>query len=295
MKASRHDPGKEESSSVMPNTLTASDLRTLSAALVDLYRPDLRLAHFPERVFALIRALVGTDRIHYGNLNPQDGTMDVLTDFMTPDWAKGAEGFGRCMMKHRMFNFDPSVNDGKPFFVTDFHTVRQFRQLDIYSESFRVLGALHHAALHVPTDDGRLLWFGIQRGGSLAYSERDRQLLTVIQPHLENARRVALLREELREKVDLNPSFFTRLGYSARLSEVAYWLTAGKSNAEIALIMKRHTQTVKEHITALFNKTGTGNRLALTMHLIAQANAGSLINPALLVKVPQAPSDGMRV
>ncbi|MCX7285887.1 MAG: isocitrate/isopropylmalate family dehydrogenase, partial [Novosphingobium sp.] len=44
--------------------------------------------------------------------------------------------------------------------------------------------------------------------------------------------------------------------HSPREAEIAYWLTEGKSNIEISLLMNLHLQTIKGHVTSLFNKTG---------------------------------------
>ncbi|MEQ1749660.1 MAG: helix-turn-helix transcriptional regulator, partial [Prosthecobacter sp.] len=169
-----------------------------------------------------------------------------------------------------MTNFDPSVNDGKPFFSSDFVTQRQFRDLDLYSECFQILGVDHHGAVHVPTDEKHRLWFGLERSGPREFSERDRLMLTLAQPHLENALRLATARQKMRDELQITPETFAT-AYSPREAEIAYWLTEGKSNVEIGLVMRLHVQTIKGHLTSLFNKTGCGNRLALTLHLIDQA------------------------
>ncbi|GEP45447.1 helix-turn-helix transcriptional regulator [Brevifollis gellanilyticus] len=251
--------------------VTSADLQTLSDATLALYQPDLRLSGFPEAAFKFLHTLIGVEQINYANLDPAKGTMDMATSFMTPDWVAGVEGFGRCMWKYPMSNFDPSVNDGKPFFSSDFVSQRQFRDLDLYSECFHLLGMDHHGALYVPTDDGRRLWFGLERAGPREFSERDRLMLTLAQPHLANALRLATARQKVRDEVVISPSTFCRAGYTPRESEVACWLVEGKSNVEIGLLMNVHVQTVKSHVTSLFNKTGCGNRLALTLHLIELA------------------------
>lgn len=252
--------------------ISATDLQTLSDAALALYSPDLRLESFPEQAFRFLSKLTGVEQINYANLDPKAGTLDAATSCMTPDWATGVEGFGRHMWKYPMTNFDPTVNDGKPFFSTDFVTVRQFRDLDIYTECFKLLGMDHHGAVHVPTDDGRLLWFGLERQGPVQFDERDRLMLTLAQPHLANALKLALARQKVRDVVPLGPDIFCRAGFTPRESEVAYWLTEGKSNVEMAMLLKLHVQTVKSHMNSLFNKTGTGNRLALTLHLIELAH-----------------------
>lgn len=251
--------------------ISAADLQTLSDAALVLYSPDLRLASFPEHAFRFLSKLTGLEQINYANLEPKAGKMDMATSCMTADWVAGVEGFGRHMWQYPMTNFDPAVNDGKPFFSTDFVTLRQFRELDIYSECFKVLGMDHHGAVHVPTDDGKILWFGLERQGPVQFDERDRLMLTLAQPHLANALKLALARQKTCDGVPLGPETFAQAGYTPRECEVAYWLTEGKTNVEMALLMKLHVQTVKSHLNGLFNKTGTGNRLALTLHLIELA------------------------
>lgn len=187
-----------------------------------------------------------------------------------------------------MTNFDPGVNDGVPFFSTDFLSVRQFRDLDIYSECFRLLGMAHHGAVHVPTGDGHRLWFGLERAGRTAFSERDRLMLTLAQPHLANALQLARSRQALRTERSPDPAAFGRAGFTSREAEVAHWLTEGKSNVEIAQILRLHVQTVKSHVTRLFNRTGCGNRLALTLHLLEVARRPPAENPPLH-RVPVRP------
>jgi DNA-binding CsgD family transcriptional regulator len=172
------------------------------------------------------------------------------------------------MAKYPYFCFDPTVNDGRPFFRNDFITLRQFRNLDIFSECFRILEAQNHAAVHVPTNDGRLLWFGVERAGAGDFTERDRLVLTLAQDHLINAYRLAAARAKIRDGLPLQASDFGRAGFTPREAEVAHWIVEGKTNGEIAALLGVQVQTVKGYVTALFNKTGTGNRLGLALHLI---------------------------
>lgn len=269
--------------------VTAADLQTLNEATLALYAPELRLGGYPEAAFKFLSSLIGADQINYANLNLQVGTMDMATSVMTPDWAKGVEGFGRHMWKYEMTNFDPSVNDGKPFFSSDFVTQRQFRDLDLYSECFQILGVDHHGSVYVPTDEKHRLWFGLERSGPREYSERDRLMLTLAQPHLENALKLATARQKVRDQLQITPETFAT-AYSPREAEIAYWLTEGKSNVEIGLVMRLHVQTIKGHLTSLFNKTGCSNRLALTLHLIEQARHPSDPTPDMhIVKAQYTP------
>lgn len=246
-------------------------LETLSRATLQLYTPELHAGNWLDHAFGFLMSIVSADMVNYGNLDPKTGEMEATTTCDGLDWEKAVTGFGQFMKKYPYFNFDPGVNDGRPFFRSDFVSARQFRDTDIYSECFRILETMDHAAIHVPTGDGRLAWFALERGGNRDFNKCDRVLLTLAQEHLTNSRRLALARTRVREEFPLNPSTFCRAGLTPRESEVAYWLTEGKTNPEIASLMKIQAQTVKGYVSALFDRLGTGNRLALTLTLLELA------------------------
>lgn len=248
--------------------ITAKDLETLGEATLQLYAPDLHAGNWVQHAFTFIKTLVSADMVNYGNLDPKKGTLQAATTCDGSSWPKAVAGFGAFMKKYPYFCFDPEVNEGRPFFRSDFISAREFRDLDIYSECFSILETMDHAAVYVPTDDGCLAWFAAERGGRTDFDERDRTLLTIGQKHLANARKLAFSRSRTRDPWTLDPGIFCQAGFTPRESEVAVWLVEGKTNVEIAMLLKVHAQTVKGHVTALFNKTGTGNRLALTLHLL---------------------------
>lgn len=252
----------------MNSAITQADLDLLSQATLDLYSPELHIGNWVEQAFTFIRALVPADMVNYGNLSLRTGTMEATTTCDGLDWERAVTGFGAFMQKYEYFNFDPAVNNGLPFFRSDFISTRQFRDLDIYSECFRILETMDHAAVHVPTGDGRLAWFAAERGGSRDFDERDRMMLIVGQQHLTNSRYHALARQSVRDENPIEPSIFVEAGLTARESEIGYWLTEGKSNQEIAALLRLQVQTVKGYVATLFLKTGTGNRLALVLHLL---------------------------
>lgn len=245
-----------------------ADIDILSRAALELYSPDLHSGNWIDHAFRFLSVLIPADMVNYGSLDPRAGSLQATTTCDRSDWQDAAFGFATFMRKYSCFNFDPSINGGRPFFRSDHLSDGAFRDLDIYSECFRILRTTDHAAIHVPSEDGCLNWFAVERGGHRNFSEDDRMLLNIAQQHLINTYRLAVARQKICKELPLDPAIFTRAGFSPRQSDVGYWLVAGKTNAEIAMLMNIQTQTVKAHITALFNRTGTGNRLALTLHLL---------------------------
>ena len=52
------------------------------------------------------------------------------------------------------------------------------------------------------------------------------------------------------------------LGLTPRVAETLLWLTQGKTNAEIAMILGNSESTVKKHVLEIFNKLGVETRTA---------------------------------
>ena len=53
-----------------------------------------------------------------------------------------------------------------------------------------------------------------------------------------------------------------KLGLSKREAEVLYWISQGKSNADIAYILNVSVGTIKKHVANIFDKLGVKTRVA---------------------------------
>jgi DNA-binding CsgD family transcriptional regulator len=76
-----------------------------------------------------------------------------------------------------------------------------------------------------------------------------------------NHKHAVFLRME-RQSGDQGPEALLRLGLTAREAEVLYWITEGKTNPEIAIILGASLNTVKKHANNLFAKLGVETRTA---------------------------------
>jgi DNA-binding CsgD family transcriptional regulator len=70
---------------------------------------------------------------------------------------------------------------------------------------------------------------------------------------------LSLLRIENR-LVDRGPKALLALGLTAREAEVLYWITEGKTNPEIAIILEASPDTIKKHAANLYAKLGVPTR-----------------------------------
>ncbi|MBI2814820.1 MAG: helix-turn-helix transcriptional regulator [Opitutae bacterium] len=252
--------------------VTHADLDTFNRATLRLYTPELDGGTYATNAVAFLRELVPADMYCVGDMDKRAGTLGVDFSDLDPALPRLLDGFARTMSPYPLFNWDPTVNGGRPFFRGDFYSRRQFRDLDVWRESFSLLGWQSHAAMHVLTDDAHVVFIGLERSGPVEYTERDRAVLTRAQHHLANARRLATARGGSRRQKPLDPAEFARAGFSPREAEVLMWLIEGKSNAEMARLLGVHLQTVKFHLTSIFNKAGVGNRLAASLYAIDLAD-----------------------
>jgi DNA-binding CsgD family transcriptional regulator len=253
--------------------LTSADFQKLNTATLALYAPPFDAGNWMERAFAFLGAIVPAETLHFASYHVPTGATEIASTFTDGDWEKAAEGYVYCAKEHRCYDLDPAISGDGIFFRSDHVSDRQFTNSGMYAECFRILGGFDHASLNFPIGGGTVLWFSTERAGRRHYTERDRLMLELAKTHVANAHRLALARQPLRGAQPLAPADFARAGFTPRECEVACWLTEGKSNVEIAALLRIHVQSVKAHVTALFDKTGAGNRLALTLHLLEVARA----------------------
>jgi DNA-binding CsgD family transcriptional regulator len=245
---------------------SAVSLARLNFAVIELFAPGLNMGNYVARAHAFIAALLPTDLSGYGALDNASGQLDARFDHHPVGLQSSLQAYGMYMHKYEPFRFDPSVNGGKPYSARDFFTRAEFHDLDIYQEVHRPLGYEDHCFVHVPTEPGTTLFFGLFREG--LFRAADKELLELGRPHLANARRLAMA-QSLPLDPELAPSSFTAFGFSPRESEVLYEVVNGKSNAEIAYDFRLRVDTVSAYIRAIYIKMGVSNRVAAVVRALA--------------------------
>jgi DNA-binding CsgD family transcriptional regulator len=161
--------------------------------------------------------------------------------------------------RYELWKSDIHLHGGGPLFLRDYYSRRQFRNLDIYATTYRAAGLDNHCAIPLCADGDWSLFFSVQRRGRVDFTESDRALLSLLQPHLRNARDLAKQRTETGP---LTVTDFAGLGLTPREQEVFFWLMEGKRNPEIGHILHLRTDTVKSHVERIFTKLHVESRSA---------------------------------
>lgn len=134
--------------------------------------------------------------------------------------------------------------------ISDFYSRRQFHNTGMYADNFGPLGIEASAMVRLSAPAGlsrRLIFF---RGPGPDFDGRDRLLLSLLRPHLNEAY------QELARRQRATPALTSRQWELLRL------LASGHSNAEIAAEMVVSAHTVRKHLENIFARLGVTNRTA---------------------------------
>ncbi len=159
-----------------------------------------------------------------------------------------------------------AAGETQPMRLSDFISLRQLRRTDLYQEVFR--DALISRQIGIPWQSPMHLGgITVNRDGS-DFSDEDLWLATLLTPQIVTAfESDALIHRLLPAKERIAAVDFTtlrRCGLSRRECEVFSWMSEGKRDAEIAVILNISPRTVNHHVRAILRKLGAETRTAAT-------------------------------
>lgn len=96
-------------------------------------------------------------------------------------------------------------------------------------------------------------------------------LLTAVRARLQRASEHREASRKLR--LPAAPEELRPLGLTPREAEILFWITQGKSNPEIAIILTMQLVTVKKHVQNVLQKLGVENRTAALRAVADRLNA----------------------
>ncbi|SHJ27377.1 regulatory protein, luxR family [Rubritalea squalenifaciens DSM 18772] len=255
--------------------LRHSTLQHFNEAVAKLYQADLNIRNYERKCYEFLNSIIPSEFIVFGSLNLKNEQLSLEISESVSDFPEAMEAFGQLMGQYPLFRWDPQVNSGKPFYREDFYSRREFRELDIFSEVYTKIGVDSHCAIHVPSNQQEIAFFGIERMGSQDFTVEERALLDLCQTHLSNARSLVFSLADQQDK-QVSPDALYASGLTPREADVLTWLSEGKSNDEIAILLQIGLHTVKGHLKSIFQKIGAHNRLEAALWAIRMSNRGNL-------------------
>ncbi|WFB35551.1 helix-turn-helix transcriptional regulator [Kiritimatiellota bacterium B12222] len=250
--------------------LSSNQLNIYCRAAEELLMPDIGLGNYAERAFAFLEKITPCEFVFFGTFNVGTDVLETRLSQMVPGFEQSMEAYSELMSKYPLYNWDHTVNEGKPFTRSDFFSRRQFHQMDIFEEVYKPLGIDDHCAIYVPGVEGEISFFGIERSRGADYTLEERNLLTLAQSLLGSARNLAKSFSRLADPLP-EPASLCRGGLSIRESDVLTLMTHGKTNEEIGMILNIQLNTVKEHVKRILAKTDSPNRLSASLWAMRKA------------------------
>ena len=190
------------------------------------------------------------------------------------------------------------ANPGRAFMLSDAISLKAFLETELYDLLYRPLHVNRELVARLPDGPdggGGFLLVSLHRRGS-EFAERDRMLLNLLLPHVRRAR--GRLMHPLTPPSTHDgavPGFederafceWTRQATEWRLtpreSDVLFWLSQGKTNAEIGRILGMAERTAETHALRLYRKIGVENRysaIAMISRISASGGKYFKLKPA---------------
>lgn len=179
-------------SAAQRSTLSGADLR---AALEFVARisaaadPD----EFAEAMLRGLRDLVRCDYASYVETNPVAGRAMAFTEPPEAMLAGAPEILARNLGEHPLVQHYARTGELRALKMSDFLTRRQFRSTRLYDELFGPAETDYLLSAVLPMPPGLVVGFSLHRRKH-DFSERDRALLDLLQPHFVQAYERSLLR-----------------------------------------------------------------------------------------------------
>lgn len=254
--------------------LSAGDLELLQAALLELH--ELRdLEGLRAIAGPLFRRLIPADYFAWFG-SPSGRVSDLVRDGLlweSPPRATRAvlRLFVELQSQHPFSEYVRRTGKLGPLRLSDFWTRREQLRSELYQQAMRPMGIGRMLGIPVGYGEGAGTITLARPLAAPDFSERDRSMLGLITPHFAQVLRIAELTSSHRS---VTKGVLRRLGLSPRESDVATWISAGKSNVEIAAILRKSPRTVEKQVEKILGKLGVENRTAAAL-VVLGTSAGT--------------------
>jgi DNA-binding CsgD family transcriptional regulator len=242
-----------------PVAASERDVRVL-AAIVSENRPDVPAeGGLPPSLLAELMGQIRCDVIAFGGFDSRrqetwsvqsipDGGVAVVDDAAPVNW----QHYWHC----QPCSYPDRTGDLRSIVkIADFYSERQWHSIGRCG-IYRPLGFEHDLMLTLPAtrgpviEPGRTMRLFFFRGPGPDFSERDRALLTLLRPHLQQAYLDAERRRHPGRRL------------TPRQKDLLYLLAAGHTNTQIARRLGISEGTVRTHLENIYERLHVSSRAA---------------------------------
>ena len=183
--------------------------------------------------------------------------------------ADEIECFDRHFFEHPLIRHHGIEGGSQTRRISDLVSRHEFQRSALYGDYYRRIRLEYEIAMPLFSDQHTLVSVVLNRR-RLEFSERDRERLELVRPHLvflyRHARKgVAAPSGDSALPIQVQASALCQPGLTTRESEVMYWLACGKTDVEIAALLSISPRTVQKHLEHIYVKLGVETRTAAVM------------------------------
>jgi DNA-binding CsgD family transcriptional regulator len=187
------------------------------------------------------------------------GHRSVVSDAPGGIGAAQVQAFDRHFHEHPLVRAHGQRGDRVTRTIDELVDARSFRRSPLYADYYRVIGIDHVLALPLHVDRTRLVSFVLNRRGR-RFSVEECALLECMRPTL-----AALYRAHAGTALPASVAAAACAPLTDREREVMRWVSAGKTNRDIAEILGARVRTVEKHLERVYAKLGVETRTAAAM------------------------------
>jgi DNA-binding CsgD family transcriptional regulator len=188
-----------------------------------------------------------------------------ITPIVAVSLAEGASS-------HPLARHYRAVHSTSAALLTDTPMRTRSEHRERYADVYQLLQMNYELALPLTLNSAGAVGVSFRREHR-NFSERDQNILNLLQPHLRRAHHNATHLERHEIRGDEQRCEADRLGLTERELQVAFWLAEGKTNREIGLILGSSIRAIEKHVEHLLAKLGCENRTsaAIALHGLLQS------------------------
>lgn len=228
----------------MAHTVTEHDLRSI-VEVFDQSRHDTASCGLPASVLELVQRLIASDLVSFCEMEPgarhtvldQDSISGPL--FGVNEGDPDSDPFWVHYLDSKPCSYPSTSGDQRTITtISDFYSQRQWHETGMYRECVPYVE--HEAMMCLSAPPGRSRRLLLIRSGNRDFDDRDRLILTLLRPHLDEAYQ------------HLQQARLPRLALTARQHRILRLVAEGRSNKEIGRELSISATTVRTHLENIF-------------------------------------------
>jgi DNA-binding CsgD family transcriptional regulator len=218
---------------------------------------------FARRGVQCLPRLVSSELTTLSVCNLDSGHRRVVCDQLGAISRRELEVFDRYFYDHplvREHGRNPAAVTRR---IEDLLPGSAFQRTPLFNDYYRAIRIDHVMAVPIHVDRHVLVSFVVNRS-KRGFSDRDRERVELIRPHLGHLYRLSAHTAHNDESLAEIETPLT-----ARERDVLSWLGAGKTDKDIAAILAISPRTVQKHLQRIYEKLGVETRTAAVIRAMS--------------------------